>query len=105
MTDRYPGYDVMCKQDTPSWDAITREVIAKRIAVPREPRFFDGTEWQTLGALCDRIMPQPADRPKVPLPAYVDATPPCRRRAKPGNAAWPRWTTRRRPPRAPASTT
>ncbi len=73
MTDRYPGYDVMNKQDTPSWDAVTREVIAKRLAVPRKPRFFDGAEWQTLGALCDRIMPQPASRPKVPLPAYVDA--------------------------------
>ena len=73
MTDLYPGYDVLAKQDTPSWDAITRTVIAKRLAVPREPRFFTATEWQTLDALCDRIMPQPADRPKVPLPAYVDA--------------------------------
>ena len=73
MTDRYPGYDVMNKQDTPSWDAVTREVIARRLAVPREPRFFGSAEWQTLGALCDRIMPQPPGRPKVPLPAYVDA--------------------------------
>ena len=77
MTDvpafRYPGYDVMLKQDTPSWDAITREVIARRLAVPRQPRFFTQVEWETLSALCDRIMPQPADRPPVPLPAYVDA--------------------------------
>ena len=73
MTDRYPGYDVLAKQDTPSWDAVTREVIAKRLAVPRLPRFFSDAEWQTLDALCDRIMPQPASRPKVPLPAYVDA--------------------------------
>ncbi len=73
MTDRYPGYDVMAKQHTPSWDAVTREVIAERLAVPRQPRFFSAAEWQTLDALCDRIMPQPTDRPKVPLPAYVDA--------------------------------
>lgn len=73
MTDLYPGYDVLAKQDTPSWDAVTREVIAKRLAVPRTPHFFSGAEWQTLDALCDRIMPQRADRPKVPLPAYVDA--------------------------------
>ena len=73
MTDLYPGYDVLAKQDTPSWDAITREVIAKRLAVPNQPRFFSEAEWQTLGALCDRIMPQPTTRPKVPLPAYVDA--------------------------------
>ena len=69
----YPGYDVMAKQHSPSWDAITREVIARRLAVPREPRFFTATEWETLGALCGRIMPQPTDRPLVPLPAYVDA--------------------------------
>ena len=73
MTDRYPGYDVLGKQNTPSWDAITRDVIARRLAVPQQPRFFDAAEWQTLDALCDRIMPQPAGRPKVPLPAYVDA--------------------------------
>ncbi len=73
MTDRYPGYDVMDKQSTPSWDAITREVIARRLAVPREPRFFTPAEWETLGALCDRILPQPPGRPPVPLPAYVDA--------------------------------
>ena len=73
MTDRYPGYDVMDKQATPSWDGITREVIARRLAVPREPRFFTQAEWETLGALCDRILPQPPGRPKVPLPAYVDS--------------------------------
>ena len=73
MTDLYPGYDVMDKQDTPSWDAITREVIAKRLSVPTQPRYFDMAEWQTLGALCDRILPQPTSRPKVLLPAYVDA--------------------------------
>ncbi len=72
-SDLYPGYDVLDKRDSPSWDAVTREVIARRLAVPREPRFFDAAEWQTLDALCDRILPQPTHRPKVPLPAYVDA--------------------------------
>ena len=73
MTDRYPGYDVLDKRETPSWDAVTREVIDRRLAVPREPRFFSAAEWETLAALCARIMPQPADREPVPLPAYVDA--------------------------------
>ena len=73
MTDRYPGYDVLAKQDTPSWDEVTRQVVERRLAVPREPRFFTAIEWETLSALCDRIMPQPANRPAVPLPAYVDA--------------------------------
>ncbi len=77
MTDspagRYPGYDVMDKRDTQSWDQVTRDVIDRRLAVPREPRFFTSAEWDTLGALCVRIMPQPDDRPPIPLPAYVDA--------------------------------
>ena len=70
--DRYPGYDVLAKRDTPSWNDATRDAIDRRLAVPRQPRFFDAGEWAVLGAVCDRIMPQPDDRPKVPLPAYVD---------------------------------
>jgi hypothetical protein len=72
MTERYPGYDVLSKRWTQSWDQKTRDVIDRRLAVPREPRFFTAAEWRTLTALCDRIMPQPKHRPPVPLPAYVD---------------------------------
>ncbi len=70
--DRYPGYDVLAKRDTPSWNEPTRKAIDKRLSVPREPRFFGRGEWLTLQAVCDRILPQPADRPPVPLAAYVD---------------------------------
>ncbi len=73
MTERYPGYDVMAKQWSPSWNEITRKVVNARLAVPREPRFFTAEEWQILQAVCARIMPQPADSPQIPLPAYVDA--------------------------------
>ncbi len=69
---RYPGYDVLSKRNGPSWNEQTRRAINKRLAVPREPRFFTGEEWQTLTAVCARIVPQPKDRPPVPLPAYVD---------------------------------
>jgi hypothetical protein len=72
MRPTYPGYDVEAKRNTPSWNAATRTAIDKRLAVPRTPRFFTAEEWLTLEAVCDRIMPQPQDRPKVPLPAYVD---------------------------------
>jgi hypothetical protein len=72
MTDRYPGYNVLSKRWSQSWDETTRKVINRRLAVPREPRFFTAAEWETLSALCARIMPQPADRPPVPLAAYVD---------------------------------
>ena len=72
MTDRYPGYDVLAKRWTESWNEQTRAVIDARLATPLEPIFFSADEWRTLGAVCDRIMPQPNDRPPVPLPAYVD---------------------------------
>jgi hypothetical protein len=72
MSPRYPGYDVEAKRDTPSWNRATQEAIDRRLAVPRTPRFFTPDEWATLEAICDRIMPQPDDRPKAPLPAYVD---------------------------------
>jgi hypothetical protein len=43
MTDRYPGYDVLAKRWTESWNETTRQVIDQRLAVPREPRFFSAT--------------------------------------------------------------
>jgi len=72
LSPRFPGYDVEAKRDTPSWNQATREAIDKRMAISRTPRFFGPDEWTTLEAICDRIMPQPLGRPKVPLPAYVD---------------------------------
>jgi hypothetical protein len=69
---RYPGYDVRSKRDTLSWNDKTREVIDARLAVSSRPRFFSADEWRTLAALCDRVMPQPEGRARVPLEAYVD---------------------------------
>lgn len=72
MTDRFPGYDVLAKRDTLSWNEPTRRAVEKRLAVHPGPRFFTPEEWTTLSALCARILPQPADRPPVPIPAYID---------------------------------
>ena len=72
MTERYPGYDVLAKRGTPSWNAVTRAVIDERLNVPREPRYFSAAEWAALEAVCARIVPQPADRPAIPVAAYVD---------------------------------
>jgi len=69
----YPGYDVFAKRHTPSWDAVTRRVIDRRLAVSHEPRFFSAAEWAVADAVCRRILPQPADRPPVPLAALLDA--------------------------------
>lgn len=72
MIDRYPGYDVLDKRDTPSWNDITRRVVQERLDVPRTPRFFDEAEWATLCAVCEQIVPQRDRTEKVPLPSYVD---------------------------------
>jgi hypothetical protein len=72
MTERFPGYDVMAKRNTPSWNEVTRRVIDQRLAISREPRFFSLDEWLTLTAIAERIVPQPAGRPPVPLAAVVD---------------------------------
>lgn len=73
MSGRFPGYDVLAKRHTPSWNEQTRQVIDRRLAVPREPRFFGEAEWRTLEAVCGRIVPQPKTRPPVPTAAMVDA--------------------------------
>ncbi len=75
MAELYPGYDVLKKRDTPSWNEQTRRVIDARLALdPARHVFFSKDEWDTLRAVCDRIIPQPLDRPrKAPLAAMLDA--------------------------------
>ena len=72
MTEQFPGYDVLAKRRTPSWNEKTREVVNHRLAVPHEPRFLSPELFAVLEAACRRIIPQPVDRPPVPLAAYVD---------------------------------
>jgi hypothetical protein len=69
----YPGYDVLDKWRTPSWDEQTREVVGRRLTEVPERSFLDETEWATLQAVCDRLIPQP-DRPDDPVPIapFVD---------------------------------
>ena len=69
---RFPGYDVLAKRNTPSWNAKTREVIDRRLAVPREPRFFTADEYATVEAIAARMVPQPGPVPVVPVAALVD---------------------------------
>jgi hypothetical protein len=73
VRDLYPGYDVLSKRNTPSWNEQTRRAIDRRLALHSDKhRFFSDTEWMTLRALCDRIVPQPAGRAPVPVAAMVD---------------------------------
>ncbi|MEX3963818.1 gluconate 2-dehydrogenase subunit 3 family protein [Paraburkholderia sp. EG286B] len=76
-TPTYPGYDVLAKRDTPSWDAPTRAVIDARVSTPDRARYLGPSHWQTLVALCDTIVPQPGNAhgepaPRVPVAALVE---------------------------------
>jgi hypothetical protein len=74
MTERFPGYDVLSKRDTPSWNAKTRQVIDERLALdPERHVFFGDEDWRTLKAVCARILPQPPDRATpIPVAALID---------------------------------
>ena len=77
MTDskstRFPGYDVMRKRGTPSFNAKTREVLDKRLGISDEHRqFFSPDEFETVRALAGRIVPQPDAEPGIPVAALVD---------------------------------
>ncbi|MFA5679386.1 MAG: gluconate 2-dehydrogenase subunit 3 family protein [Pseudomonas sp.] len=73
MKDRYPGYDVQLKRQGLSWNDVTRQTLDSRLQPAEQPRFFDQAQWDTLVALCQLIVPQPGDRPPVPLAALLDA--------------------------------
>ena len=75
MSERYPGYDVLAKRDTPSWNEQTRRAISARMAIlPDAHAFFSDDEWPTVQAICRRIVPQPPDRPHpAPVAAMLDA--------------------------------
>ena len=74
MSDRYPGYDVLAKRSSQSWNEQTRRVIDERLAMdPEAHGFFTDVEWLILKAVCARIVPQPPDRSRpVPLAAMID---------------------------------
>jgi gluconate 2-dehydrogenase subunit 3-like protein len=74
MPNRYPGYDVLAKRNSPSWNDTTRAVIDKRLAIdPDHHAFFTDQEWPVMRAICDRIVPQPPDRlHPAPVAAMVD---------------------------------
>jgi hypothetical protein len=68
----YEGYDVLAKWDTPSWDEITRQVVGKRLHQVPERRFLEPSEWETLEAICARLIPQPDRALSVPIVPFID---------------------------------
>jgi hypothetical protein len=72
--ERYPGYNVLSKRNSPSWNEQTRRVVDERLAIqPDAHRFLEDREFLTLQAVCARIIPQPGDRAQpAPLAAMID---------------------------------
>jgi hypothetical protein len=68
----YADYDVLAKRDTPSWDDQTREVIRNRLTRVPKRRFFSETEWHTLNAVCERLIPQPDRSEPIPIAPWID---------------------------------
>jgi hypothetical protein len=65
-------YDVLSKWDSPSWDEQTRRVVRRRLVEVPPRRFFTEMEWQTLEAVCARLIPQPDRAQPIPIVPWID---------------------------------
>jgi hypothetical protein len=65
---RYPGFSVL--DQSPHWDARTREVVLARLASPPRAGFFDDHELATASALADRLLAQDAE-PRIPVAIMI----------------------------------
>jgi hypothetical protein len=53
------------------WDAVTKGVVLRRLALPSALRFFDGAEEAVGRALLDRLLAQDGE-PRIPLLELID---------------------------------
>jgi hypothetical protein len=73
MIARYPGYDVLAKWNSPSFDDTTRRVLARRLDAVPPRRFLDAAEWALLEAVNRRLLPQPERAEPIPITPWIDA--------------------------------
>jgi hypothetical protein len=73
MNTRYPGYDVLSKWNSPSFDDTTREVLGQRLHAIPGRRFLTEEEWQLLEAVNQRLLPQPDRAEPIPITPWIDA--------------------------------
>jgi choline dehydrogenase-like flavoprotein len=74
LAERYPGYEVLAKRDSPSWNEQTRGVIEERLRLdPEHHEFFTDTEWPTVRAVCARILAEErGEAARAPVAAMLD---------------------------------
>jgi hypothetical protein len=68
----YPGYDVLEKWHSPSWNEQTRETVRKRLDEVPERHFLSAEQWALLEAIVDRLLPQPEREEPVPIVPWID---------------------------------
>ena len=71
----YPGYNVLDKWDTPSFNEATRRVVTERMRTKRrQPRFFRPDEYELLRAVMDTVLPQDerSEEERIPVEAFLD---------------------------------
>ena len=67
---RFPGFDTASQAK--HWDMATKAVVAERLGMPPNIRFFTREEEATANALCDQLLDQQED-PRVPVVHLIDA--------------------------------
>ena len=72
MESSYPGYDVLDKWNTESFDDKTRRVLRERLSNIPPRRFFSEREWQVCEACVARVLPQPEREEPIPITPWID---------------------------------
>jgi hypothetical protein len=73
MNSPYPGYDVLAKWDSPSYDDTTRKVLSDRLDEVPARRFLTEAQWNLLEAVNARLLPQPDRAQPIPITPWIDA--------------------------------
>lgn len=68
----YPGYDVLDKWDSPSWNEQTRAVVDRRLHEIPKRCFLTEEQWALLEAICARLIPQPDREEPVAIVPWLD---------------------------------
>lgn len=72
MESSYPGYDVLDKWNSESFDDKTRRVLRERLSRIPPRRFFSEREWQVCEACVQRVLPQPERDEPIPITPWID---------------------------------